>query len=125
MAKKKTQPAEEKVEVVTEEVKVAEDVKTEEPKVEKKVKDKKKETKIEKETKVEKSKSKSKPKKEKKSMKKKVQEVVSELKKVSKPSFGKVCKDTCVVIAVVAICTLLLFGVDKLFSLVNNLLLPN
>ena len=124
MAKKKTQPTEVKEEVVAEEVKVSEDVKTEGSKVEKKAKNKK-EAKIEKETKVEKSKSKSKPKKEKKSMKKKVQEVMSELKKVSKPSFGKVCKDTCVVIAVVAICTLLLFGVDKLFSLVNNLLLPN
>ena len=56
-------------------------------------------------------------------MKKKVQEVVSELKKVSKPSFGKVCKDTCVVIAVVSICTLFLFGIDKLFSLLNGLLL--
>lgn len=77
----------------------------------------------EKDTKVEKTNSKSKPKKEKKSMKKKVQEVVSELKKVSKPSFGKVCKDTCVVIAVVSICTLFLFGIDKLFSLINGLLL--
>ena len=76
-----------------------------------------------KETKVEKVNTKAKPKKEKKSMKKKVQEVVSELKKVSKPSFGKVCKDTCVVIAVVSICTLFLFGIDKLFSLLNGLLL--
>ena len=50
--------------------------------------------------------------------------VFSELKKVSKPSFGKVVKNTCVVIAVVAICTLLLFGVDRLFSWVNDLLLP-
>jgi len=76
-----------------------------------------------KDTKVEKINTKAKPKKEKKSMKKKVQEVVSELKKVSKPSFGKVCKDTCVVIAVVSICTLFLFGMDKLFSLLNGLLL--
>ena len=77
----------------------------------------------EKDTKVEKINTKSKTKKEKRSMKKKVQEVVSELKKVSKPSFGKVCKDTCVVIAVVSICTLFLFGIDKLFSLLNGLLL--
>ena len=77
----------------------------------------------EKDAKVEKINTKSKPKKDKKSMKKKVQEVVSELKKVSKPSFGKVCKDTCVVIAVVSICTLFLFGIDKLFSLLNGLLL--
>ena len=71
-----------------------------------------------------KTKAKSKPKKEKKSFKKKVAEIWSELKKVSKPTFGKVVKNTCVVIAVVAICTLLLFGVDRLFSLVYNLLLP-
>ena len=80
-------------------------------------------TKKEKANAKEKVNSKAKPKKEKKSMKKKVQEVVSELKKVSKPSFGKVCKDTCVVIAVVSICTLFLFGIDKLFSLLNGLLL--
>ena len=61
---------------------------------------------------------------EKKSLKKKMSEVVSELKKVSKPSFGKVVKNTCVVISVVAICTLALFGVDKLFSLLYDLLLP-
>ena len=60
----------------------------------------------------------------KKSIKKKASEVWSELKKVSKPTFGKVVKNTCVVIAVVAICTLLLFGVDKLFSLIYDLLLP-
>lgn len=64
------------------------------------------------------------PKKEKKSLKKKASEVWSELKKVSRPTFGQVVKNTCVVIAVVAVCTLLLFGVDRLFSLVYNLLLP-
>ena len=72
-----------------------------------------------------KSKDKSKTKKkEKRSLKKKASEVISELKKVSKPSFGTVVKNTCVVIAVVAICTLLLFGMDKLFSLIYDLLLP-
>lgn len=65
-----------------------------------------------------------KQKSDKKSLGKKASEVWSELKKVSKPSFGQVCKNTCVVISVVAICTLLLFGVDKLFSLVNKLLMP-
>ena len=70
------------------------------------------------------TKAKSKTKKEKKSFKKKMVEIWSELKKVSKPSFSKVVKNTCVVIAVVAICTLLLFGIDKLFSLVYDLLLP-
>ena len=62
--------------------------------------------------------------KEKMSLKKKASEIVSELKKVSKPSFGKVVKNTCVVIVVVAICTLLLFGMDRLFSLIYDLLLP-
>ena len=61
-------------------------------------------------------------KKEKKSIKKKASEVWSELKKVSRPSFGKVVKNTCVVISVVAICTVLLWGVDRLFSLVYDLL---
>lgn len=60
---------------------------------------------------------------EKKSLKKKAGEVLSELKKVSKPTFGTVVKNTSVVIVVVTICTLLLFGMDKLFSLVYNLLL--
>jgi preprotein translocase SecE subunit len=57
-------------------------------------------------------------------MKKRATEIISELKKVSKPSFGKVVKNTSVVIVVVAICTLLLFGMDRLFSLVYDLLLP-
>lgn len=70
-----------------------------------------------------KDKSKAKSQKDKKSLKKKSAEIWSELKKVSRPSFGKVVKNTCVVISVVAICTLLLFGMDKLFSLIYNLLL--
>ncbi len=104
MAKKNVQPAESNVEI-TAPVVEREQKKT---KVDSKQKDKVKKQK----------------KTEKKSLKKKSQEVWSELKKVSKPTFGQVCKNTCVVIAVVAICTLLLFGVDRLFSLVNNLLLP-
>lgn len=106
MAKKNVQTAEPDVEVIA-------------PDVDKKEK---------KNTKVDNSKQKNKPNKkqksEKKSLKKKSSEIWSELKKVSKPSFGQVCKNTCVVIAVVAVCTLLLFGVDRLFSLVNKLLLP-
>lgn len=62
-------------------------------------------------------------KKQKKSLAKTANEVISEFKKVSKPSFGKVVKNTCVVVAVVAICTVLLFGMDRLFMLVYNLLL--
>lgn len=106
MAKKNVQTVEPDVEVIA-------------PDVDKKEK---------KNAKVDNSKQKSKPNKkqksEKKSLKKKTSEIWSELKKVSKPSFGQVCKNTCVVIAVVAVCTLLLFGVDRLFSLVNKLLLP-
>lgn len=64
-----------------------------------------------------------KPKKEKKSAKKKVGEIFSELKKVSWPSFGTVVKSTCVVIAVVAICTVFLFGIDKLLSYLYDLLI--
>lgn len=114
MAKKKVQMDAQDIEVVA-------------PVVEKKESSKKVNTKdSKKDTKVEntKAKAKSKTNKDKKSMKKKAAEVLSELKKVSKPTFGKVVKNTCVVIAVVAICTLLLFGVDRLFSLVNDLLLP-
>lgn len=106
MAKKNVQPAESDVEIIT-------------PDVDKKDK---KNAKVD--NSKQKTNKKTKQKSDKKSMKKKASEVWSELKKVSKPSFGQVCKNTCVVIAVVAICTLLLFGVDRLFSLVNKLLLP-
>ena len=114
MAKKKVQVEDNEKEVVTPNVETKESKKTE------KTKDSKKVAKVE----NTKTKTKNKPNKDKKSVKKKASEVFSELKKVSKPSFGKVVKNTCVVIAVVAICTLLLFGVDRLFSLVNDLLLP-
>ena len=122
MAKNKVQKGETEVEIVSPEVENKESKKKE------KTKDSKKETKAA-SAKVDNTKAKAKAKsnkdnKEKKSVKKKAAEVFSELKKVSKPSFGKVVKNTCVVIAVVAICTVLLFGVDRLFSLVNDLLLP-
>ncbi|MBP5651361.1 MAG: preprotein translocase subunit SecE, partial [Clostridia bacterium] len=44
------------------------------------------------------------------------------LKKVSWPSFGKTVKQTGVVIAVVVICTLVLFGIDRLLSLLYKVL---
>ncbi len=47
---------------------------------------------------------------------KKMKESLSEIKKVSWPSFGKTVKQTGMVIGVVAICTLLLFGVDRLLG---------
>ena len=106
MAKKNIQPEESNVEIIT-------------PDVDKK---EKKNAKVD--NSKQKNKSNKKQKTEKKSLKKKASEVWSELKKVSKPTFGQVCKNTCVVIAVVAVCTLLLFGVDRLFGLVYDLLLP-
>ena len=48
---------------------------------------------------------------------KKMKESISEVKKVNWPTFGKVCKQTGMVITVVVICTLLLFGIDRLLSL--------
>ena len=117
MAKKNVQPTSEEVEVIAPDV---EEKKT--SKKETKAKDVKgKDTKNAKSSKNTKN---SKNKKERKSVKKRASEVWSELKKVSRPSFGKVVKNTCVVIAVVAICTLLLLGMDNLFRLVYKLLLP-
>ncbi len=65
-----------------------------------------------------------KEKKDKKGVTQKSKEMVSELKKVSWPSFGKVVKTTGVVLLVVTVCTLILFGADRLFSwLIFDLLL--
>ena len=47
---------------------------------------------------------------------------MSELKKVSWPTFGYTLKQTGVVITVVAICTLALFGFDRLFGWLYTLL---
>ncbi|MGN0961607.1 MAG: preprotein translocase subunit SecE [Christensenellales bacterium] len=128
MAKKNVQPASEEVEVIAPDVqeKTAEvEIKESNNSKKSSKKESKENVNDGKNTKDKtKDKAKNKPKKEKKSLKKKVAEIWSELKKVSKPSFGKVVKNTCVVIAVVAICTLFLFGVDKLFSLIYDLLLP-
>ena len=48
---------------------------------------------------------------------KKIKESVSEIKKVNWPTFAKVCKQTGMVISVVVVCTLVLFGIDRLLSL--------
>ena len=63
-----------------------------------------------------------KKKKEKKPSKiaKKVRETNSELKKVTWPSFATVVKKTGVVIAVVIIFIVILFGIDRLLSLLFN-----
>ena len=130
MAKKNVQPANEEVEVIvpdtTETTATNEETKTKAKEVKKEPKSKEKvSAKQENDTKKKDNKnSKNKNKKERKSLKKRATEIISELKKVSKPSFSKVVKNTCVVIVVVAICTLLLFGMDRLFSLIYDLLLP-
>jgi len=51
-----------------------------------------------------------------------IKESVSEIKKVNWPTFGKVVKQTGMVITVVLICTLILFGMDRLLSWVFSLL---
>ena len=46
----------------------------------------------------------------------KVKDSFSEIKRVSWPTLGKTVKQTGMVIGVVAVCTLLLFGVDRLLG---------
>ena len=52
----------------------------------------------------------------------KTKETVSELKKVTWPSFGKVCKQTGIVLGVVLFFTVVLFGIDRLFAWLFGLL---
>lgn len=63
-----------------------------------------------------------KPAKQRKSVGKIAKETVSELKKVSWPTFPKVVKQTGVVITVVVVFTLVLFGIDRLLYLLYTLL---
>ena len=49
-------------------------------------------------------------------------EVVGELKKVTWPSFGKVVKNTLLVIGIVLLITIALFAVDRIFSWIYQLL---
>jgi preprotein translocase subunit SecE len=51
-----------------------------------------------------------------------VKESISEVKKVNWPTFGKVVKQTGMVMTVVLVCTLILFGMDRLLSWVFSLL---
>lgn len=60
--------------------------------------------------------------KQRKSIGKISKETVSELKKVSWPTFPKVVKQTGVVITVVVVFTLVLFGIDRLLYLLYTLL---
>lgn len=52
----------------------------------------------------------------------KSKETVSELKKVTWPSFSKVVKQTAVVLGVVIFFTVILFGIDRLLSWLFTLL---
>lgn len=52
----------------------------------------------------------------------KSKETVSELKKVTWPSFSKVVKQTAVVLGVVIFFTVILFGIDRLLSWLFGLL---
>ena len=49
-------------------------------------------------------------------------EVISELKKVNWPSFGKVCKQTGAVLAVVAVFMLAVLGIDSLVAWILSLI---
>lgn len=53
----------------------------------------------------------------------KAKETVSELKKVNWPSFGKVVKNTGMVLAVVLIFGLVVFGIDSLISWLISLIM--
>lgn len=90
-------------------------------KADKKVEEKKK-AKTEKVEKTKPNKNNKKNKTEKRTFGKRLKESFSELKKVSWPSFGTTVKQTGVVISVVAICTLVLFGIDRLFGWLYTLL---
>ena len=52
----------------------------------------------------------------------KVKETFGELKKVSWPSFGKVVKNTAIVLAVVIVFALVLWGIDYLLVLLHGVL---
>lgn len=55
----------------------------------------------------------------------KVKATVSELKKVTWPSFGKVVKSTVVVLSVTAVFLLVVFGIDTLLNFLYGLLTKN
>ena len=84
------------------------------------------------EEKVEEKKADKKPAKAKKDKKprenklgRKFKETTSELKKVSWISFGEICKRTGIVLGFVLLSALILLGIDKLLSLIYDLLVSN
>lgn len=60
--------------------------------------------------------------KEKGKFKRKARETMSELKKITWPSFGEVCKKTGIVLSVVVVFGLVLFGLDALLGFLFGLL---
>ena len=72
--------------------------------------------------KTKKTNDKKKDKKEKGKLKRKAKETFSELKKVSWPSFGEVCKKTGVVLVVVLVFAVVIFGIDYCLGLLVNLI---
>ena len=72
--------------------------------------------------KTKKTNDKKKDKKEKGKLKRKAKETSSELKKVSWPSFGEVCKKTGVVLVVVLVFAVVIFGIDYCLGLLVNLI---
>lgn len=75
-----------------------------------------------KDNKTKKTNDKKKDKKEKGKLKRKAKETFSELKKVSWPSFGEVCKKTGVVLVVVLVFAVVIFGIDYCLGLLVNLI---
>lgn len=67
-------------------------------------------------------KSNKKPAKEKGKFKRKAKETMSELKKVTWPTFGEVCKRTGVVLVVVLVFAVVIFGIDYCLGLLTGLL---
>lgn len=115
------QEEEVKEEVVTEEV-VAEEVADSVAEPVKNKKQDKADKSVKTDSKTDPKKDKKKKEKKPSRVKKGMKEIGSELKKVSWPTFRKVCKQTGIVIGVVAFFTLILFGIDRLASLLYTLL---
>ncbi len=111
MAKNKKMPTQENAEIEK-----SDEVLTEVSKKDLKAKAKTEKAKSSKQAKTQKSK------KVEKQKRSRVKETVSELKKVSWPSFKKTCKQTGTVLAVVAIFMLVVLGIDSLLTWIINLI---
>lgn len=81
-----------------------------------------KKSKIESKDKDKKKSTKSKEPKEKGKLKRKAKETISEIKKVTWPTFGEVVRKTGVVLAVVIIFAVVIFGIDTLLGYLTGLI---